>query len=98
VRELDNPRAARYDGRFKPYADTAIANNPGAFNFKQFRSNTVLRWEYKPGSSIFLVWTQGRDDFAPQYGVRSFGGDFRDVFHLHANNTFLIKVSHWFDW
>ena len=98
VRELDDPRAASYSARFKPYADTAIANNPGAFNFKQFRSNTVLRWEYKPGSTIFLVWTQGRDDFAPAYGVRSFGGDVQDLFHLHANNTFLVKVSHWFDW
>jgi hypothetical protein len=98
VRELDDPRADRYAGRFKPYADTAVAANPGGFNFKQFRSNTVLRWEYKPGSTIFLVWTQGREGFDPAYGNRTFGGDFRDLFTRHANNTFLIKVSHWFDW
>ena len=98
VRELDNPRAASYAGRFKPYADTAVSNNPGGFNFKQFRSNTVLRWEYKPGSTIFLVWTQGREGFDPAYGNRTFGGDFRDLFTRHANNTFLVKVSHWFDW
>ncbi len=98
VRELDNPRASTYVGRFKPYADTAVASNPGGFNFKQLRSNTVLRWEYKPGSTIFLVWTQGREAFAPAYGNRSFGGDFRDLFRQHPDNTFLIKVSHWFDW
>ena len=98
VRELNDPRADRYAGRFKPYADTVVAGNPGGFNFKQFRSNTVLRWEYKPGSTIFLVWTQGREGFDPAYGNRTFGGDFRDLFTRHANNTFLIKVSHWFDW
>lgn len=98
VRELDNPRARAYVERFKPYADTAVANNPGGFNFKQFRSNTVLRWEYKPGSTIFLVWTQGREGFEPAYGTRSFGGDFRNLFRQHPDNTFLIKVSHWFDW
>lgn len=98
VRELDNPRASTYVGRFKPYSDTAVANNPGGFNFKQFRSNTVLRWEYKPGSTIFLVWTQGREGFEPAYGTRSFSGDFRHLFQQHPDNTFLIKVSHWFDW
>lgn len=98
IRELDDPRAAAYVGRFKPYPDTAVTNNPRQFNFKQFRSNSVLRWEYKPGSTIFLVWTQGREDFASLYGNRSFGGDFSDLFNSHANNTFLIKMSHWFDW
>jgi hypothetical protein len=98
IRELDNPRSATYAGRYQPYADTAVTNNPAEFNFKQFRSNTVLRWEYKPGSTIFLVWTQGRENFAPLYGNRSYGGDFSDLFNAHANNTFLIKMSHWFDW
>jgi hypothetical protein len=58
----------------------------------------VLRWEYKPGSTIYLVWTQGRQDIESAYGVRSFGGDFRELFRSHPDNTFLIKVSHWFDW
>jgi uncharacterized protein DUF5916 len=98
IRELDDPRATTFAARYKPYADTAVTNNPRQFNFKQFRSNTVMRWEYKPGSTIFLVWTQGREGFDGLYGTRKFGGDFQDLFHLHANNTFLVKVSHWFDW
>jgi hypothetical protein len=98
IRELADPRARAYVDRFRPYGDTAVSNAPGGFNFKQFRSNTVLRWEYKPGSTIYLVWTQGRQDFETAYGVRSFGGDFRELFRSHADNTFLIKVSHWFDW
>ena len=98
VRELADPRAREFVDRFQPYGDTAVSNNPGGFNFKQFRSNTVLRWEYKPGSTIYLVWTQGREDFESGFGVRSFGEDFRELFRSHPDNTFLIKVSHWFDW
>jgi hypothetical protein len=99
VRELSaTPRADAYANRFQGYGDTAVTNNPGGFNFKQFRSNTVLRWEYKPGSTIFLVWTQGRQGFDPIEGTRSFSGDFHDLFRAHPDNTFLLKVSHWFDW
>ncbi|HMA40803.1 MAG TPA: DUF5916 domain-containing protein [Gemmatimonadales bacterium] len=96
VRELSaTPRAAAYLDRFQPYADPTVAQD---FNVKQFRSNMVLRWEYKPGSTIYLVWSQGREDFEPNYGTRSFRGDFDELFHQHPDNTFLVKVSHWFDW
>ena len=44
--------------RFKPFTGQG---DPGGFNFKEFRSNTVLRWEYRPGSTLFLVWAQGRE-------------------------------------
>jgi len=98
VREIASARAEQYADRFRPYSDTAVSNNPGGFNFKQFRSTTVLRWEYQPGSTIFLVWTQGRQDVENAYGIRTFGGDFRRLFQAHPDNTFLVKVSHWFDW
>jgi hypothetical protein len=95
VRELANPRATAYLDRFQPYSDPSVAQD---FNFKKFNSNLVLRWEYKPGSTIFLVWTQGREDFDQAYGGRSFRGDFDNLFHQHPDNTFLIKASHWFNW
>jgi uncharacterized protein DUF5916/cellulose/xylan binding protein with CBM9 domain len=95
LRELTTPRAASYDDRFQPFANTTVARD---FNVKQFRSNMVLRWEYNPGSTIYLVWSQGREDIEPTYGTRSFRGDFDELFHQHPDNTFLIKVSHWFDW
>ena len=72
-----------------------MANDPGAFNFKQFRSNVVLRWEYRPGSTLFVVWTQGRDDFEPQEGGRSMRDDFRRLFDAYTMNTFLVKLSYW---
>src|SRR5205823_5730353 len=98
VRELANPRAAAYDARYRPYADTAVTNNPGGVNSKQFQSKVVLRWEYRPGSTVFVIWTQGRFDEAKAEGARTMGGDFRDLFDLHPNNTFLVKASYWINW
>ncbi len=73
VREIGQPRAASYHARYQPYADPAVASDPGGFNFQQFRSNVVFRWEYRAGSTLFLVWSQGRQDFAPVQGTESFG-------------------------
>ena len=97
VRELNDPRAARYDDRFKPYGDASVLANQPGFNVKQFRSNAVFRWEYRPGSALFLVWSQGRQDAAPQIGTRSFKGNFDDLFALPADNRFLVKMSYWFN-
>lgn len=96
VREIASPRAVAYDHRYQPYADPAVAADPGGFNFQQFRSNVVFRWEYRPGSTLFLVWSQGRENSANVQGTKSFGGDFGDLFNQRANDTFLVKVSYWF--
>jgi len=56
-----------------------------------------LRWEYRPGSTLFLVWNQGRQDSAPAQGTRSIAGDFGDLFDVHPDNTFLLKVSYWLE-
>ncbi len=89
-RELDAPRAKSYDARFKPYA-----GDPGGFNFREFRSNSVLRWEWRPGSTMFLVWQQGRQFDGNATDEFSIGKDLRNVFDTHPNNTFLVKVSYW---
>ena len=96
VREVARARAERYSDRYQPYADTAVTNDPGGFNFQQFRSNVVFRWEYRPGSALFLVWSQGREGFTPEQGRESFGGDLGDLFSRRANDTFLVKLSYWF--
>jgi hypothetical protein len=96
VRQLSaNPRAASYDGRYAPYSDTAVTNNPREFNFKQLQSNVVYRWEYNPGSTLFVVWNQGRQGSVGAEGFNKFQGDVRDLFRLHPANTFLVKVSYW---
>ena len=96
VRELGDPRAASYDARFQPYTG-AEAANPGGFNVKQFRSNVVLRWEYRPGSALFLVWQQGRQGEPDDPRNGSFRNDFHQLFDAPANNTFLVKISYWLD-
>lgn len=97
LRELANPGASAYDDRYQPYADTSITNHLGGFDSKQFNSNFVVRWEYRPGSTIFLVWTQGRNGNDPLAGPAGLHGDLRDLFQLAPDNTFLLKVSYWLD-
>jgi hypothetical protein len=93
VRELSSPRAARYEDRFKPYA---LGEDAGGFNEKQFHSNMVIRWEYRPGSSIFLVWAQGRDQSDRNLGTFAPSRDYRDLFAARPDNTLLLKASYWF--
>jgi Domain of unknown function (DUF5916)/Carbohydrate family 9 binding domain-like len=96
VRQLSaNPRADDYDDRYAPYNDPSVTTDPGGFNFKALQSNVVMRWEYKPGSTLFVVWNQGRQGFNNIEGDRPFSGDMRDLFRLHPANTFLIKASYW---
>ena len=96
VRQLSStPRADDYDARFATFSDTSVTNNPGGFNFKEFQSNLVLRWEYKPGSTLFVVWNEGRQGFANAEGTDAFTGDIRNLMALHPANTILVKMSYW---
>ena len=65
------------------------------FNFRQFRSNLVVRWEYIPGSTAFLVWSQGRTGFESN-GDFSFRNDVKNLFEVFPDNVFLIKLNRWF--
>jgi hypothetical protein len=96
VRELAQARAESYEARYAPFADPAVADDPGGFNVQELRSNVVFRWEYRPGSTLFLVWSQGREAFTPFEGNKTFGGDIGDLFRERANHTFLVKLSYWF--
>ena len=97
-RELDQPRSSDYDRRFKKYGTTNGIFD--GFNFREFRSNAVLRYEYRPGSTLFVVWQQGRSDYITRADEgynegSSFGRDYRSTFRDHPNNTFLVKWSYW---
>jgi len=65
------------------------------FNFNQFRSNFVFRWEYRPGSQIYVVWSNERTDWLNPGNepLHSFAGR---LFNTAANNIFLIKFNYWF--
>lgn len=90
-REIRNARAESYDARFVSYRTTA----PAGFNVKQFNSTTVLRWEYRPASTLFLVWQQGRSQDAINPGVFVPGRDVNDLFSARPLNTLLLKFSYW---
>ena len=53
-----------YTQRYTPYAYDIAANGDPDFNVKSFRTTNVLRWEYKPGSTLFVVWQQARENDA----------------------------------
>jgi len=69
-------------------------NNPD-FSFVQFRSNLVIRWEYIPGSEIYLVWSQGVTGFADSNATLIKGIE-SEIFKKRPENTFLIKATYRF--
>ena len=94
VRQLSaTPRAAAYDERFQPF--TPPAGSTEGFENWQLASNTVVRWEYRPGSTIFLVWSHNRNGSSSLASTRSWGAEYNDLFALHPANTLLIKVAYW---
>ena len=87
-------------------AVTGVAIDPGDggepfevgdvdFNFRSLRGNAVLRWEYRPGSTVFVVWQQLRNESAPYDGF-GVGEELGEVFRAPVENVFLVKASYWF--
>ena len=64
-----------------------------SFNIKSLRGNAVLRWEYRPGSVLYFVWTQERSDYEPVGDLR-FGPSTRRLFDAQANDIFLVKATY----
>jgi hypothetical protein len=94
LKEVTDPRAERFQDRFQP-AEGSLPD----FNYKAFRSNAVLRWEYRPGSTMFVVWSQGRDHFEEDGSFaarRDFGRLFNPEF-APSTNVLLVKFSYWFN-
>ena len=89
-KRLVDGRAEHYQDR---YAPSLYASSPD-FNYRSFRTTNVLRWEYKPGSALFVVWQQGREDVVDSGRFR-FGPDFSGVFGAPSRNVFLVKWSYW---
>ena len=67
--------------------------NPN-FNFRSLRGNAVMRWEYRPGSTLFFVWQQNRSQTVP-FGNFDFSRDRQALFSAHPDNIFLVKATYW---
>jgi hypothetical protein len=68
------------------------------FNLRSLRGNAVLRWEWRPGSTLYLAWQQTRADYREGLGVGEFdfGRDRRALFDAQPDNILLFKVNYWF--
>jgi len=74
--------------------DKIVFGNPD-FNYKSLRGTVVLRWEYRLGSTLYLVWTQNRADFGNP-GDLSFGRDLSDMLSAPGDNIFMLKFTYRF--
>jgi len=64
------------------------------FNVRSFRSNVVLKWEWRPGSLFYAVWQQNRASSVPE-GSHVGLGDLFDTVSAPGDNVFAIKISYW---
>jgi hypothetical protein len=92
----DAPPPAYYDadpdGASGPRPSTAIGNPD--FSFRSLRGNLVLRWEYRPGSTLFAVWTTSCGAFSPNPRF-SLPGDFGSLCRGADENVFAVKANYW---
>jgi hypothetical protein len=81
------------DADGNPATEAFTFSNPD-FNFRSLRGSAVLRWEYRPGSTLFFVWQQQRSA-SEAFGDFSLGRDAGAVFREHPDNVFVIKASYY---
>jgi hypothetical protein len=86
IRKLAAPRSFQF-------TPVQLAANPD-FSNKSLRGNLVMRWEYKPGSTIFAVWDMSMAD-PSRPGQFSAFRDLRSSFGAPANHVLMIKASYW---
>lgn len=76
--------------------EEAFQFDDAGFSLKSLRLNAVVRWEYRPGSELFLVWQQGRQELSPLAEPVSAGRLYRNIGDLPHDNIFLVKATYWF--
>lgn len=109
---ITDPNADKYQDRFREFeaseislSDDLYSINDGEysyelddpnFNFDEFLSNLVVRWEFMPGSTAYLVWSQSRDysETSAEFDVWQNMDNLFD--NNKPNNTFLVKFSYRF--
>ncbi|HWP83235.1 MAG TPA: DUF5916 domain-containing protein [Bacteroidota bacterium] len=74
-------------------AQSFSITNPD-FNFKSVRLNAVLRWEFSPGSVLYVAWTNQKVN-VENVGDFRFGKDFRTLLRDRPDNVLSVKISYW---
>lgn len=109
----DNTLSRQYDERFIELSDQQVDYHEGQyhidnqgwtgefsdpdFSFNEFRSNLVARWEYRPGSTLYLVWEHNRTGSRPVYQP-GWGSNLQQIWKIAPSNTFMIKANYWLGW
>jgi hypothetical protein len=97
-------RSKMYDYAIQPSGNYSLDENGDGigdynisnpdFNFQQFRSNFVAKWEYHLGSFIYLIWSSNRTGLNSSSDT-SYGQSLNQLIKIFPNNVFLIKLSYW---
>lgn len=108
-KDIDNPHAVTYADRFHMLEGneyridngTVTATYNGTYSFakpdfdiRQLRSTMVLRWEYRPGSTVFAIWSHGQTS-ATDDGRFRLGTDLAGLYHAPAENIVMVKANYW---
>lgn len=108
-KRVTDSKASSYYDRFEPIVrdedggidlngnnEADVYLDDSDFKFVYFQSNMVLRWEYMPGSTVYLVWSQSRDDsdFDRDQLPFEFDEDMNHMFRVFPHDVFLIKLSY----
>jgi hypothetical protein len=111
LKDVDAPGAARYADRFTLLGDglslmdgTYQVVNGGSsfqfgqpdFNFRQLRSTLVVRWEYRPGSTVFAIWSHGQTSDTFDDGTFRAGRDLEDLLGARSEDVVMVKANYWF--
>jgi hypothetical protein len=101
-RYADTGSALTYDSINRSYSVDPDAVGPSSsftfdnpdFNFKSLRLNAILRWEFRPGSTLYAVWTEQRED-SSHPGEFNARRDLGRLFKANADDVFLVKMTYW---
>jgi hypothetical protein len=111
LKDVDHPAARRFADRFHLFAPgelqlsddvyqatretAAFSFDRPDFNFRQLRSTVVLRWEYRPGSTVFAIWSHGQTSDELADGRFRFSRDLRDLGSAAGENVVMVKANYW---
>jgi len=108
-KDVDRPDAPRFEDRFTPLEGPTLQLQDGTFHavnngsftfdrpdfsFRQLRSTLVVRWEYRPGSTVFAVWSHGRTSDSDDGRFR-LGSDLRELGNTEGENLVMVKANYW---
>jgi hypothetical protein len=67
------------------------------FNYAALNSTFIIRWEYIPGSTLYMVWTRAMSESNEDYNDLDISRDLDRLFSGDSENVFLVKASYWWN-